>query len=84
MKKFCQTQEYTTAEINMPSDFLDILPDRSKVSYNACTDLPALKLFHMTKSSLDSIESFALADNDPVRPLPPFKIKTLQPELYQQ
>ena len=84
MKKFCQSQEYTTAEINMPSDSLDILPDRSKVNYNACTNLQALKLFHMTKSSLDSIESFALADNDPVRPLPPFKIKTLQPELYQQ
>ena len=85
MKKFCQPQEYNSTEINMPSDdFLDILPEKSKVNYKSCTDLQALKLFHMTKSTLDNVESFALAENDPVRPLPPFKIKTLQSEQYHQ
>lgn len=84
MKKFCQSQEHSTTEIGMPSDFIAVLPEKSKINYKSCTDVQALKLFHMAISTLDSIESFALADNDSIRPLPPFKIKTLQPEQYQQ
>ena len=83
MKKFCQAQEYNFLELNMPSEFLNLLPEKSQMNYKSCTDLQALKLVHISKSTLDIIVSFALSDNDPIRPLPPFKIKALTPEHHQ-
>ena len=70
MKTFCQLQEHSTTEISMLSDFIAVLPEKSKINYKSCTNLHALKLFHMAILTLHSIKSFALADDDSIRPLP--------------
>lgn len=83
MKKFCQTQQFSSLDLSIQSDvFSNIFSNRCNSNYDYFDDSKAMKLAHTATSRIDLIESFSLTESCQIQPLPPFKVKSLSSEQH--